>query len=86
IDKSFVETIDRDSATSSVILYIIDMAKDLGYFLVAEGIETLEQLRFLKNHSADFEQGWLFSKPMPSGAVIEATISTASCVHQRQIG
>ncbi|WP_273795153.1 EAL domain-containing protein, partial [Brucella intermedia] len=70
IDKSFVETIDRDSATSSVILHIIDMARDLGYFLVAEGIETPEQLRFLKNHSVDFGQGWLFAKPMPAESFI----------------
>lgn len=70
IDKSFVDTIGRETATSSVVLHIIDMAKDLGFFSVAEGIETQEQLDFLCAQNVDFGQGWLFSRPLPAAAFI----------------
>ncbi len=70
IDKSFVDTIGRETATSSVVLHIIDMAKDLGFFSVAEGIETQQQLDFLCAQNVDFGQGWLFSRPLPAAEFI----------------
>ncbi len=70
IDKSFVDTIGRETATSSVVLHIIDMAKDLGFFSVAEGIESQQQLDFLCAHKVDFGQGWLFSPPLPAADFI----------------
>lgn len=70
IDKAFVDTIGREAATSSVVLHIIDMAKDLGFFSVAEGIETQQQLDFLCAQNVDFGQGWLFSRPLPAADFI----------------
>ncbi|MDT2021817.1 EAL domain-containing protein [Methylocella sp. CPCC 101449] len=64
IDKSFIDTVGRNTATSSVTSYIIDMARTLGLFSVAEGIETAEQAAYLRAHGVDFGQGWLFSKPL----------------------
>lgn len=66
IDKSFIETIGRDSATSSVTSHIIDMAGTLDLFTVAEGIETQEQLDYLLARNVHFGQGWLFSRPLPA--------------------
>ncbi|WP_426227352.1 EAL domain-containing protein [Pararhizobium sp. DWP3-4] len=70
IDKSFIDTIGRDTATSSVTPHIIDMAKTLGLYTVAEGIEVEEQAGYLKAHGVDFGQGWLFSKALPAAAFI----------------
>jgi sensor c-di-GMP phosphodiesterase-like protein len=70
IDKSFIDTIGKDTATSSVTPHIIGMAKTLKLYTVAEGIEAEEQAEYLKAHGVDFGQGWLFSKALPAHAFI----------------
>jgi len=70
IDKSFIDTIGKDTATSSVTLHIIDMARELGLFTVAEGVENEAQAEYLKAQGVDFGQGWLFSRPLPAAEFI----------------
>lgn len=70
IDKSFIDSIGTHSATSPVTSHIIDMAKTLGLFTVAEGIETSAQLAYLQSRQVEFGQGWLFSRPLPAGEFI----------------
>jgi len=70
IDKSFIDAIGTDSATSPVTSHIIDMAKTLGLFTVAEGIETPAQLAYLQARQVEFGQGWLFSRALPPEAFI----------------
>lgn len=64
IDKSFVDTVGQDAASSSVASHIIDMALTLHVQVVAEGIEREEQACYLRKRGAQFGQGWLFSAPL----------------------
>jgi sensor c-di-GMP phosphodiesterase-like protein len=70
IDKSFIDTIGRNTATSSVTPYIIDMARALKLHVIAEGVETAEQADYLSARAVDYCQGWLFAKAMPAEAFI----------------
>jgi predicted signal transduction protein with EAL and GGDEF domain len=68
VDKSFVSQIGvaDDGAASALAIGIIALAKALGLDVVAEGVETHEQLAFLREHGCDQIQGYLFSGPLPA--------------------
>ena len=65
IDKSFVRDITSDPTDAAMVRAILQMADAFGMKTVAEGIETPEQLDFLREHGCNFAQGFLFSKPVP---------------------
>ena len=66
IDKSFVSAIGGERADAPIVVAVIALAKGLDLEVVAEGVETEEQLRFLREHGCDQMQGFLFSPPVPA--------------------
>ena len=66
IDKSFISDIDDGATNAAIISAIIAMAHSLGLTVVAEGIETEDELRFLQDMQCDQVQGYLISKPLPA--------------------
>lgn len=65
LDMGFVKKIDVNNKANSIIHSIIDMAHHVGAKVVAEGVETENQLDFLQRHGCDYIQGYYFSKPLP---------------------
>ncbi len=66
IDKSFINTISPYQDGSDIATTIIGMGHSLGFKVLAEGVETEEQLAFLRDKGCDFYQGYIKSKPLPA--------------------
>lgn len=70
IDKSFVSDASIDPDDAALVMAIITLAHNLRLKVIAEGVETEEQLRFLHLLRCDEIQGYLFSKPIPAEALV----------------
>jgi EAL domain-containing protein (putative c-di-GMP-specific phosphodiesterase class I) len=70
IDRSFVNDIGIDPADDAITVSIIGLARNLGMKSLAEGVETVQQREFLCHHGCNFEQGFLFSRPVPASDVV----------------
>lgn len=68
IDRSFVENIDKTKEAVSIIRTIIELGEQLGMEIVAEGVETHEQLERLRDLGCNNIQGFYFAKPMTADA------------------
>ncbi len=72
IDRTFIENIPVDSCDTTVVRAITTIAHGMGLKVVAEGVETMEQLDFIRTLQCDEAQGFLFSRPVPGNRLIES--------------
>ena len=65
VDRYFITNIDKLRDKQSIVKVIIQMAHDLMINIIAEGVETQEELNWLKQNHCDVIQGYFFSRPLP---------------------
>jgi diguanylate cyclase (GGDEF)-like protein len=70
IDKSFTRDIGRDADNSSIVTAIVALAKSLNLSVLAEGVESIEQLGFLRKEKCDRVQGYYYSRPVNPDALL----------------
>lgn len=71
IDKSFIDDILSDDEKNCIVGLIITLMKQLEFKVIAEGVETEEQLDYISNYDCDLFQGYLVSKPIPKEEMIK---------------
>jgi EAL domain-containing protein (putative c-di-GMP-specific phosphodiesterase class I) len=69
IDQSFISYLNLGSGDDALVKAIIAMCQSLNLKVIAEGVETKDQLTFLQNHQCDFTQGYYFSKPVSADRI-----------------
>ena len=80
IDRSFVTDMLNNSESEEIVKTILSLGRNLRMKVVAEGVETCEQMTLLKSLGCEFAQGYLFSRPLDSAAVARTLVtSEANC-------
>ena len=75
IDRSFVSDLGRDKDDEAICATIIQLARSLGLSTVAEGVETQQQLEWLRARGCDEVQGFLLGRPLPFDETLHALVS-----------
>jgi diguanylate cyclase (GGDEF)-like protein len=70
IDRSFISDLENDEDSKSITRAIIQMSHSLGLKVLAEGVETKDQLKYLQDESCDYVQGYYTGRPMPASDFI----------------
>jgi diguanylate cyclase (GGDEF)-like protein len=74
IDKSFIDTVLTDENTRIITESMIAMVKNMGYEVIAEGVETEEQFKYLESIGCAAIQGYYLNKPMPADEIVEKVL------------
>jgi len=72
VDSNFVEDLGVSGEDEEIVSAVINLAHALGLKVVAEGVETEQQLDVLRSLNCDFAQGYLFSRPLPAADLVAA--------------
>ncbi len=75
IDRSFIRDVTTNSTDAAITTAVITMAHSLGVRVVAEGVETIEQLEFLRERGCDEIQGYYFARPLPANEISNLLLS-----------
>jgi EAL domain-containing protein (putative c-di-GMP-specific phosphodiesterase class I) len=78
VDRSFVQDIATDADDATIVRTIIALGHNLGLRVVAEGVETEQQLEFLRANHCDEVQGYYFATPMTAGEFAASMAARAS--------
>lgn len=78
IDRSFVSNVDSDPRTAAIVRSTIQLCQELGISQVAEGVETKEELDWLRRANCSLIQGYLISKPLTESDLLEMVKSNTS--------
>ncbi|MFN7632419.1 MAG: EAL domain-containing protein, partial [Cyanobacteriota bacterium] len=78
IDRSFVASSLSDRSGALIVEAVISLARSLGMAAIAEGVETQDQLEFLRRHGCHQIQGYLLGRPMPARE-IEGFLRSRRC-------
>ncbi len=70
VDQSFVRDLTEDSDSAAIVRAIVQLGHTLQLTVIAEGVETEEQLAFLRKHGCDEAQGYLYSRPVPANEFV----------------
>lgn len=70
VDRSFVKDVVTDADDEAIVRAVVALAHNMNLFVVAEGVETIDQLNFLKDIDCEVVQGYYYSKPIPSNNVL----------------
>ena len=84
IDRSFVEELGDNASAAALASTIIVMAHSLEKQVVAEGVETIEQLDFLRERGCDVAQGYFLARPLPAAAMTELLLGRSPDIAQEQ--
>ena len=79
IDRTFVQSIDEQDGNVEILNAIISLAEALNISIIAEGIETAEQLKFLRDHQVEYGQGYYLSRPISPDEVPNLIASLLVC-------
>ena len=71
VDRSFINRIGNDGENAEIVQTIIDLASNLDMEVIAEGVETIEQLDFLRRINCKYGQGYYYSRPLDSKSAAE---------------
>jgi EAL domain-containing protein (putative c-di-GMP-specific phosphodiesterase class I) len=74
IDRSFVARLNDENGGAEIVRAIVGLARNLSLKVVAEGVETLEQLKQLREMGCDYGQGYLFSRPLSAAEAVKLHI------------
>ncbi len=85
IDQSFVRGVTRNAANASITRAIISLAHSMNLSVLAEGVETEEQLELLRQQECDQVQGHIFGRPMPGEEFVELLAWTTSPPRNRRV-
>ncbi len=95
VDRAFVSGVDRHDDDAAIVHSVVQLAHSVGLTVVAEGVERLEQARFLADIGCDFAQGYLYAPPGPAprvprrvdpALIVDPTLSAAARRRQRNRG
>jgi len=79
IDQNFVRDLAQSSNDAAIVTAVISMARALKLGVIAEGVETEEQLDFLKREQCETIQGFLYSRPVPAEEFSAALQAVKAC-------